>query len=95
MSPEALLVFVICVTVTCSVIFKSCPRRYKVILAKVMRSRMKDKKEIFVIIETDNDGRYCSSVTVDNQDIADEMADRYRNGKQGFLHNYKIEKHYL
>ena len=50
---------------------------------------------IFVIIETDNDGRYCSSFPVLSKAVAEEMVTRYKSGKQGFLHNYKIEEHYL
>lgn len=51
--------------------------------------------QVWVIIETDLDGHYCSSQVEDDKDRAEEIAAMYKRGKQGFLHNYKIETHYM
>lgn len=52
-------------------------------------------KSICIIIETDTDGKYCSCVPVDDKTVAEEMISMYKAGKQGFLHNYRLEEHYL
>ena len=51
--------------------------------------------EIKILVETDKDGKYCSCIPILNPTIAEEMAKRYKSGKQGHLHKYKIETHYL
>lgn len=50
--------------------------------------------QVWVIIETDLDGHYCSSQVEDNRDRAEEIAAMYKRGKQGFLHNYNVEEHH-
>lgn len=49
----------------------------------------------FIIIETDINGKYCSSFPVLSKAVAEEMVARYKSGKQGYLHNYKIETHHM
>lgn len=53
------------------------------------------KKAINIIIETDLEGKYCSCIPVNDKAIAEKITSMYKSGKQGFLHNYKIEEHYL
>jgi len=53
------------------------------------------KKAINIIIETDSEGKYCSCIPVDDKVVAEEMISMYKASKQGFLHNYKLEEHYL
>lgn len=53
------------------------------------------KTPIYLIIETDCEGKYCSSIPTDNKSVAEEMISMYKASKQGFLHNYKLEEHYL
>lgn len=49
----------------------------------------------FIIIETDLDGKFCSCFPTISKAVAEEMVARYKSGKQGHLHKYKIETHYL
>lgn len=51
--------------------------------------------KVYVIIETDNDGRYVSSETISDENIANDTLERYRTSKKGFMFNYKLEVHYL
>lgn len=53
------------------------------------------KTPIYIIIETDCEGKYCSSIPTDNKLLAEEMIRMYKASKQGFMHNYKLEEHYL
>jgi uncharacterized protein YuzE len=54
-----------------------------------------NETEVQIIIETDNDGRYCSCEIVKDKDLAEKIVNMRRFSKQGYLHNYNAETHYL
>lgn len=56
--------------------------------------REKEMK-VYIIIETDNDGRYQSSEVIADEELANEILRRHRESKQGYLFNYNIEEHHL
>jgi len=51
--------------------------------------------KVYVIIETDNDGRYQSSEVIADEDVANETLRRRRESRQGYLFNYNIEDHHV